>query len=449
MEKTFTQKYAEHLARVMSAYDKYMQEHNLDAVYVHVGEPEFFFNDDHEKQFRCNPFALHLVPEVQTKQAWHVVKRGAQQLEVLYVYQDSYWELKQPVDFSPYGATLKVHQYPTATELAHFFPNHAEFAGFIGATNARVAVIGPSHESFYVSKGFATELINPQDLIKDIETVRRVKDYFELDLLYQAQALAIKAHEHFKTIVTNGNFTEMQLLGNYLNRAQMQALEQGYTSIIAYNRNAAILHYNILDFELPEVRRSILLDAGATYKGYQADITRTYGLDGNELFKDLILGVGEIKDTIIDNMAPGVVTNELQQLMYRKTAELLIDAEVIKDATIEQAMELKIPHGFVPHGFGHSMGIGVHDVLGHPTAPRVDGQRTPHCLEVGNVWTIEPGIYFIDSILAGFQANEAIAKHLDFEVIEEIYEHGGIRVEDNVYLDKDHLINLTASLDNM
>lgn len=439
-DKNLSQQYSDHLTRVVNVYVQYLTQNQLEAAWVHYGDPEYYFNDDHEKPFRANPFAIHLLPEPSLKGSWiHITKDGA--VTVYHHFENTYWEFKEEVDFSLY---TQASSNLTIVEFANFAE---QVRSKVTADVAKAVVVGPNHATEYYALGFAADKVNPNALILDLETCRRVKDEWETYLLVQAQQLCINAHRKFKNDVTGGRFSEMQLLGNYLNTAKMQALEQGYTSIIAYNRNAAILHYNHLDFAVPEVKRSMLIDAGATYKGYQADLTRTYCLDDNQLFSDLILGVDQIKHKIIANMAPGVLTSELQQLMLRETAELLIDAEIIVDCNLEQAMELKIPQHFIPHGFGHSMGIGVHDVLGHKTVQANDGQRTPHKLEIGNTWTIEPGIYFIDSLLAQLADNDATAKHIDFDVIDEVYEHGGIRQEDNVILGTDGLLLLTNELE--
>lgn len=440
-QQNLAQQYADHLNRVVQVYLQYLSQNQLDAAWVHYGNPEYYFNDDHEKPYRANPFAIHLVPEPSLKSSWlQVTKDGT--VTLYRQFEETYWEYKQEVDLSLYTKATNNLQ---VVEFADFESQLKD--KFNPQALAAAVVVGPNHPTEYQALGFAADKINPRALILDLETCRRVKDEWETYLLVQAQQLAIAAHRKFKNDVIGGRFTEMQLLGNYLNTAKMQALEQGYTSIIAYNRNAAILHYNHLEFAVPEVKRSMLIDAGATYQGYQADLTRTYCLDNNQLFSDLILGVDQIKHEIIANMAPGVLTSELQQLMLRKTAELLIDAEIIVDCNLEQAMELKLPHHFIPHGFGHSMGIGVHDVLGHKTVQANDGQRTPHKLEIGNCWTIEPGIYFIDSLLEKLNSDDALAKHIDFDVVDEVYEHGGIRQEDNVILGPEGLLLLTNELE--
>lgn len=431
--------YKKHVTRIIDYYKGYLTSNNKDAVWLHYGDHEIYFDDDQEKPFRANPYAVHLINEPKAIGSWIRVSREGE--VVLYNFVDNgYWVVPTVLDFSFYAQSGLVK----VVEI-YDFDNIAQKIRY-EAKNAMV--IGPNTAT-YVDLGFSTENINEKELILDLQDLRLCKTEYEYEMLCQAQYLAIKAHRAIKAAVTSTNLSENQLLGVYLQNAELPYDAQGYNSILAFNENGSILHYNKLDFAPPAQRRSFLIDAGAVYQGYQADISRTYCLDDNELFADLILGVGNIKDEIIANMCPGVSTAALQDLMLRKTAELLIDAEIIKDISIEQACELQIPNNFVPHGFGHSLGIGTHDVRGHIKVPQTPGLRVTHILEVGNVWTVEPGLYFIEQLMAKLADNPKVAPHLNQDLIEELIPYGGIRVEDNVMLQETQLVNFTGDLENM
>jgi Xaa-Pro dipeptidase len=106
----------------------------------------------------------------------------------------------------------------------------------------------------------------------------------------------------------------------------------------------------------------------------------------------------------------------------------------------QAALESGVTSVFFPHGIGHLLGLQVHDVggvmgdakghererpKGHPFL------RLTRMLEPGVVVTVEPGIYLIDSLLAGAHADQR-RPHIDWTVVEELKPFGGVRIEDNV-----------------
>jgi Xaa-Pro dipeptidase len=106
----------------------------------------------------------------------------------------------------------------------------------------------------------------------------------------------------------------------------------------------------------------------------------------------------------------------------------------------QSALELGVTSVFFPHGIGHLLGLQVHDVggimgdlRGHERK-RPEGHpylRLTRMLEPGVVVTIEPGIYFIDSLLCAAHADERRA-HIDWSMVHALRPYGGIRIEDNV-----------------
>jgi Xaa-Pro dipeptidase len=94
---------------------------------------------------------------------------------------------------------------------------------------------------------------------------------------------------------------------------------------------------------------------------------------------------------------------------------------------------------FFPHGLGHLIGLQVHDVSGRQDEagneiPRPQGHpylRMTRVLQPGMVVTIEPGIYFIDSLLAKLKAGPH-AKAVNWDAVEAMKPYGGVRIEDEV-----------------
>ncbi|MEO8549921.1 MAG: M24 family metallopeptidase, partial [Kofleriaceae bacterium] len=96
-------------------------------------------------------------------------------------------------------------------------------------------------------------------------------------------------------------------------------------------------------------------------------------------------------------------------------------------------------------GLGHSLGVCVHDVGMKLVPPRSENKflRNTSTIEVGQVFTIEPGLYFIDGLLAPLREVAPLAGLLDWGAIDELRPFGGIRIEDNVVVRADGVRNLT------
>jgi Xaa-Pro dipeptidase len=119
----------------------------------------------------------------------------------------------------------------------------------------------------------------------------------------------------------------------------------------------------------------------------------------------------------------------------------------------EQALASGVTAAFLPHGLGHLLGVQVHDVGGfRPAAdaepiPRPPGHpalRLTRRLEPGMVVTVEPGIYFIDSLLAQLRAGPH-GRTVNWPLVERLSAYGGIRIEDNVVVTASGHDNLTRT----
>lgn len=117
-------------------------------------------------------------------------------------------------------------------------------------------------------------------------------------------------------------------------------------------------------------------------------------------------------------------------------------------------MEKGLTAPFLPHGLGHPLGLQVHDVAGfmqddhgsHLAAPAQHPYlRCTRILEPGMVVTIEPGIYFIDSLLAPWREGE-FSRHFDWQRIDALKPFGGIRIEDNIVIHEKRVENMTRDL---
>jgi Xaa-Pro dipeptidase len=117
----------------------------------------------------------------------------------------------------------------------------------------------------------------------------------------------------------------------------------------------------------------------------------------------------------------------------------------------QEAVEAGLTHPFFPHGVGHFLGLQVHDIGGRQQSPeggtlappsQYPYLRTTRTIEQNQVFTIEPGVYFIEMLLR--PQREGPKKELfNWKLIQYLFAHGGVRIEDNVLVTQTGHRNLT------
>lgn len=199
--------------------------------------------------------------------------------------------------------------------------------------------------------------------------------------------------------------------------------------------------------------RSFLLDAGAEYNGYAADLTRTWSAKSDNDYAQLVKDVNDEQLALIATMKAGVSYVDYHIQFHQRIAKLLRKHQIITDMSEEAMVENDLTGPFMPHGIGHPLGLQVHDVAGfmqddsgtHLAAPaKYPYLRCTRILQPGMVLTIEPGIYFIESLLAPWREGQ-FSKHFNWQKIEALKPFGGIRIEDNVVIHENNVENMTRS----
>jgi Xaa-Pro dipeptidase len=229
----------------------------------------------------------------------------------------------------------------------------------------------------------------------------------------------------------------------YCSAIGLREQELPYGNIIAFGEGAAILHYTTLGRRRDVPRPTFLIDAGAQFRGYASDITRTHaastGVDAT--FLELMSAMETLQLKLCAAVRPGVDYRDIHLLAHRLIAGALVDSGVLTGCTPEQAVEAGVSGVFFPHGIGHLLGLQVHDVAGlaaddtgRTEIPRPTGHRylrLTRRLEPGVVVTIEPGLYFIDLLLDEAQKS-GLGRYIAWDVVRRLKPYGGIRIEDDV-----------------
>ena len=213
-----------------------------------------------------------------------------------------------------------------------------------------------------------------------------------------------------------------------------------YDSIIASGPNAAVLHH------LPTQRllgagELVLIDAGAEYRGYDCDVTRTYPVSGDFSVEqaDVYALVLRVQHAAIERCRAGVEYRDIHLAAALDVAQGLVDAGFLRGNAAD-LVEQGASALFFPHGIGHMVGLGVRDAGGYlpgrsrSEAPALRFLRIDLPLETGHVVTIEPGIYFPSHVL---EEPEIRRQHRDTVVwnrVDKLRGFGGIRIEDDVLI---------------
>jgi Xaa-Pro dipeptidase len=264
----------------------------------------------------------------------------------------------------------------------------------------------------------------------------------------EATAIAAPGHRAAEAAFRDGA-SEYDILAAFLGGCRQTELELPYGAIVALNEHGATLHYQHCDRAAPRPRdvHSLLIDAGCSHNGYACDITRTWSYR-DDAFAGMVADMDRLQQELCESVRPGVAFPDLHRRTHHGIAELLARWELVRMSPADMVGG-GVTFAFFPHGLGHLLGIQVHDVGGHmaddrgtPLQPPVDFPkiRFLRTLEPGQVVTIEPGVYFIDSLLEGLRARNV---PVNWNRIDELRKFGGIRIEDDVLVTADGCENLT------
>jgi len=243
------------------------------------------------------------------------------------------------------------------------------------------------------------------DCRKELANLRAHKQPAEIIAIKKAINLTIDAFEIVKQKLPELRYEyEVEAEFSYYFRKH-GSRGHAYEPIVAAGKNACTLHYIDNNARLKK-RELLLLDIGASWQGYPADITRTYALGEPTKRQMQVHGaVLSAQKAIINLLKPELALEEYQRQVDRIMIEALLSLGLMTDADDQVHFEQ-----YFPHAASHGLGVDVHDSLG-----------TTRYFQPDMVLTVEPGIY--------------------------IPEEGiGVRIEDNILITSTGHTNLTARL---
>ncbi len=242
--------------------------------------------------------------------------------------------------------------------------------------------------------------------------LRAIKSNYEIDTLQKACTITEQAFRRVLKFIKPG-VKEYEIEAEFIHEFIRNGSRGfAYEPIIASGPNACVLHY-IENTSVCKAGDVLLLDVGAEYANYNADMTRSVPVSGKftKRQKDVYNAVLKVKRAAYKLLRPGAMYfeyhKEVQKIMEAELVKLkLIDKTDLKNQNKEKPLFMK----YFMHGTGHHLGLDVHDT-GNMFAKMKEGM----------VWTVEPGIYIREEGL-------------------------GVRLENNVVITKTGIIDLMKNI---
>lgn len=415
--------FLDHLKLRLSYLEKALTVNKFDALIISSGSPVKYFADSIGTSLNAVPHFGHYCPLTGPN---HAIKLQPNKKPFLIHYApQSFWYESLDLDdaFWIDGFNIvKVCDLKTLWDMLTV------------SKTSRTAYIGDDIESAMT----ANLEPNPIELTAYLDWGRKYKTPYEIKCIEEATAKSAKGHIAGQLAFLAGA-SELDIHYTFMKATQSLESELAFATIVAINEKSAILHY--ASKRTLGNGQTLLMDCGVKVRGYASDITRTItNTNCDPIFKNMIVSMRKNQQELIANSGPNKSFKALNNLSHLKLAELLKEHNILYSEP-ELAIELGLTKLFCPHNLGHHLGIQVHDVTGKLTNKNNNAAATTQqstlpideILEPGNVITIEPGCYFIPTLLEPFRTNK-YSKQLNWKLIDQLSCLGGIRIEDNILI---------------
>ena len=299
-----------------------------------------------------------------------------------------------------------------------------------------------------------------------LHEMRLFKTAPEVESLIKACEISVKAHKEAMRYVQPGMYEfHAQAVVEFVFRS-LGSPRNGYPSVVGSGPNSCILHY-VENNRQMENGDLLLIDAGAEFGQFSADITRTFPVNGKftapqRAIYDIVLAA---ETEGVSMSGPGGTLQDLRHATRRTLTRGLVDLGLVPGG-FDDAYAMGMDREFFMHGTSHWLGLDVHD------AGRYRVDRQARALQEGMAFTVEPGLYVDPKrpmvSFALTEYDEEANRNLAYEVgpsearkqIEERREAAehiehpippeflgiGIRIEDDVLVTDDGFTNLTEGV---
>lgn len=422
--------YRHHLAELTRRYAQALDYCDADRAVVFAGMPQLRQRDDQYLPFRADSYFIQWVPLPEA--AGSIIEfRPGRRPRLIFFAEEDFWHAP------PEPPPRTVYE-----EFDVVVATHERTTDYLSQRGEKTVAIGDA--------GIDTGGIEESQMFVDyLDFGRAVKTEYEIECMRRANQMAVTGHRAVE-LTLHEHVSEFELHMQYCLASQQSDTDLPYPNIVALNEHAALLHYELRETNPPDEVRSLLIDAGAQVNGYAADVTRTYSLHESR-FAELIIAMDGLQQRVCNLVSAGTDYVALNERCHLLLADVLAEFELVK-CSADTAYEEGATGVFLPHGLGHLIGVQVHDVGGHsadelgrskPPPDRHPFLRLTRTLESDMVMTIEPGLYFIKSLLDDFEQKKPGL--LSRETIDALAPYGGIRIEDDVRVKSEGHENLTRN----
>ena len=286
------------------------------------------------------------------------------------------------------------------------------------------------------------------NLVKAIIKQRNIKDKIEIEEIEKAVNITKEMHLSAMRNVKVG-IKEYELAAEVEKQPRKYNAYYSFQTILS--KNGQILH-NHRHLNTLKDGDMVLLDCGAlSDEGYCGDMTTTFPVSGKftERQKNIHNIVRDMFDRAKELSKAGITYKEVHLEACKVLVENMKKLRLMKGA-VEDIVSSGAYALFMPHGLGHMMGMTVHDMenfgeinVGYDEGEKKSTQfglsslRLAKKLEIGNVFTIEPGIYFIPELFEKWKNEKLYEKFLNYDEIEKYMNFGGIRMERDILIQED------------
>ncbi len=242
-----------------------------------------------------------------------------------------------------------------------------------------------------------------KDIRPELAHMRMVKQPQELAAIQKSIAITVKTLQLVKNKL--GQYkTEAEIEADISNNYAKHTASHGFDPMVASGRHTQNAHYMKNSDILPK-QGMLIIDTGAAYQRYQADITRTYAIgQPSKRQQQLHEAVLAVRAFALEQLKPGVVLRQYEQAVESYMGDVLLTLKLIKT---KKSQEIRLRY---PHLTSHSLGLDTHDAA--------DYDRP---LQPNTVITVEPGIYISeeglgvrveDDVLITGDGNQVLSRQL-------------------------------------
>lgn len=352
------------------------------------------------------------------------------------------------------GPQEPLHSFAAKTGVAHVQPT-ADIASVLSHAKSKGQQIHflPPYRDEHTLKLQEWLSFSPKEipvkasvsLIKSIVSMRAHKQPEEIAEIEKAIDVSADMHEAYMRLTKDG-MIEKDVAGVLEGIALSKAGGLSYPVILTVNGET--LHIHAQNKAMHDGQLA-LCDAGAESElHYAGDLTRTIPVNGkfSDVQKEMYNTVLQAQYAAIDACKSGVLFKDIHALAGEKLLEGLKNVGIVK-GDVKDAVAHDVHTLFFQCGLGHMMGLDVHDMenLGEQYVGYTDTMkktmtfgwkslRLGRALEPGFVVTIEPGLYFIPTLIDQWKAENKLSQFVNYTELEKFRHFSGIRIEDDILI---------------